>query len=66
MAGLWQTHGAGVRVKRHTVSIGAFEPNKGDIIVPGLALVLPVNDDAFRTQGALKVVLFLGVIVTKA
>lgn len=63
---LWQTHCTSVRVECHTVALCAFEPKKGDVILPALIVVLSVDNDAFRGQGAFKVILLLSMVVTQA
>lgn len=55
-----------MRVEGHTVALGAFEPQQGDVVLPALALILSVDDDAFGRQGAFEVVLLLGVVVAQA
>lgn len=55
-----------MRVKGHTVAFGALQPKQGNVILPALAMVLPVNDDALRGQAALKVIPLLRVVVTQS
>lgn len=47
-AHLRQTHGCSVRVERHTAALCAFEPQQGNVVLPALTVVLPVDNDAFR------------------
>lgn len=52
-------------VKGHTVPICALQLQQGNIILPALAAVLPVDHDALRRESALKVVPLLSVVVAK-
>ena len=52
-----------MRVEGHTVPIGALQPQQGDVVLPALTVILPVDDDAFRRESALKVIPLLCVVV---
>lgn len=63
---LRQTHCTSVRIKCHTVTLCAFEPQQGNVVLPALIVILSVDNDAFRGQGAFKIILLLGVVVPQA
>lgn len=54
-----------VWVKRYTVPICAFQPHQGNVVLPALAEVLLVYDNALWKESALKVIHFLCVVVSQ-
>lgn len=54
-----------VWVERYTVPICALQPHQGNVVLPALAEVLLVHNDALRRESALKVIPFLSVIISQ-
>lgn len=52
-------------VEGHTGAIRAFELEQGNVVLPALAVVLPVDDDALGGEAALKVIPLHRVVVTQ-
>lgn len=57
--------GISVWVEGYTVPICALQSHQGNVILPALAVVPLVDDDALRRESALKVVPFLCVVVSQ-
>lgn len=52
-------------VEGHTGAIRAFELEQGNVVLPALAVVFPVDDDALGGEAALKVIPLHRVVVTQ-
>lgn len=60
-----QAGGVGVGVEGHTGVLCALKLEQGNVVLPALAVVLPVDDDALGGEAALKVVPLHCVVVTQ-